>query len=235
MLPIGSALAIDRDILVAVAYIIAVCNLKGGTGKTTLCVNLAAQLTSRGTCTLVDADVQASAVRYAASGLLPVDVVPLPLDGERAVERWVKQVLAVGTDYVVLDLPPHANATTKAAISIADTVLVPCGASPVDLNATVGTVQLVRTARSERDDNGPKCLLVPSRVDTRTVAGRELASVLKKFNEGIGPAIRQRQAFIDAAVAGKWVGDVERGDALEDINSVMKAVLRHAKTTIKTQ
>lgn len=211
------------------AYIIAICNLKGGVGKTTICVNLAAQLTSRGSCTLVDADAQASAVAYAAPGLLPVEVVALPLDTERAVERWVKQVLAVATDYVVLDLPPHANATTAAAIGIADTVLVPCGASPVDLTATVGTVHLVRTARAERADSGPRCLLVPSRVDTRTVAGRELDAALKKFGEPIAPAIRQRQAFVDAAVAGKWIGDVERGDALNDINGLLKTVLRHAK------
>ncbi len=51
---------------------IAVANLKGGTGKTTIALNLASALAARPSVTVVDADIQGTAAAYAKAGGLPV-------------------------------------------------------------------------------------------------------------------------------------------------------------------
>ncbi len=54
------------------ARIIAVGNLKGGVGKSTLAVNLACQLAGSLRVHLVDADAQATAAEWLAGGSLPI-------------------------------------------------------------------------------------------------------------------------------------------------------------------
>src|SRR3569832_1528317 len=85
--------------------VIALASSKGGVGKTTLTMNLAAGLSRRGRTVVVDADPQQSAGQ---SG---------------RVHR-----------YVVVDCPPSfAAPQTQAALQQADLLLVPMQPSPVDL------------------------------------------------------------------------------------------------------
>ena len=68
------------------------------------------------------------------------------------------------------------------------------------------TVGLVREIRDERGGDRPRVLLVPTKVDRRTVSGRDLAGALKDLCEAVGPDVGQRTAFSDAFNAGQWVG-----------------------------
>ena len=114
---------------------------------------------------------------------------------------WIRNVLSLSKSAsVVIDGPPHLRAATEAAIGVADLVLVPVSASGADLPATARALELVRA-----NSGGPKCLLVPSRVDFRTAAGRELAGALKELGEAVGPPVRQLAAHVDAFSAGQWV------------------------------
>jgi chromosome partitioning protein len=71
--------------------LIAVGNLKGGTGKSTIAVNLACALAADGaTVVLVDADAQGTVTDWHAGERLPVPVEALPLGGERDAQRtWL--------------------------------------------------------------------------------------------------------------------------------------------------
>ena len=76
--------------------VIAIGNLKGGTGKSTIAVNLACALAESGDAVvLVDADAQATATDWHAGRNLPVAVESLPLGGERDAQRWVARVLSL--------------------------------------------------------------------------------------------------------------------------------------------
>jgi len=201
--------------------IIAVANLKGGVGKSTIAVNLAHVLGAA----LVDADAQATAARWGAA----VDIHPLPLDAERDAGTWARRVLALDARFVVIDCPPHVGAATRAAIGVADLVLIPVAPSGADLIATATAIDLVREAR-ERRGTGPGCLLVPSRVDGRTAAGREVEGALKQFGEPVGPTVRQRAAFVDAFGAMLAISDyAPRSDAAADIKALAGAVRRKVK------
>ena len=91
-------------------------------------------------------------------------------------------------------------------LSLADLILVPVSPSGLDLRAAERTLALLRQARKVRRDGKPAALLVPSRVDRRTAAGREIEAVLHDMGEPVAPAIIQRAAHVDAFSAGQWIG-----------------------------
>src|SRR5919206_5333962 len=90
------------------AHVVAVCNLKGGTGKSTLSVNLACALaTPGGRVALVDNDEQGSAALWAEAGRLPVRCVHLPLLRADGLAAWTRglQDLRAGHDILAVDFP----------------------------------------------------------------------------------------------------------------------------------
>ena len=207
--------------------IITVMNLKGGVGKSTIAVNLACELADRQSVVLVDADSQATATDWARRGDLPARVEPLPLDAETEVGLWVERVLSVQADHVVIDCPPHIGPATLAATGIADMVLIPVTPSGADLMATGSALDLVHDAQLARNDGGPLCLMVPSKVDRRTGIGRELTSALERFDEPVAPEIRQRAALVDAFSVGAWIGQfAPRNAARKDFRDLAIAVKR---------
>jgi chromosome partitioning protein len=189
--------------------LVAVGNLKGGTGKSTIAVNLACALADAAhTVALVDADSQGTATDWHAGGGLPVVVETLPLGDPRDAQMWVARVLALKTaaDYVVVDLPPQLGSGIASALLIADLLVVPVSPSGVDLRATGRALELLRRARAVRGGAKPAAMLVPSRVDRRTVIGRQVHSTLERFGLKVGPEIRQRSAHVHAFAAGTWIG-----------------------------
>jgi len=155
---------------------------------------------------LVDADAQATAAEWMAGGFLPVKGEALPLDDERKAAAWIKRVRAADADLVLIDLPPHTGAATAAALIVADLFLVPVAPSGLDLRAAAKALDLLREARQARGQGQPRALLVPSRVDRRTGAGREIEAALHEMGEPVGPAIGHRSAFVDSATARDWIG-----------------------------
>jgi chromosome partitioning protein len=209
-----------------VGKIAAVANLKGGTGKSTIAVNLACELAQRGaSVALVDADEQGTASYWIGQGDYPIEVSAAFVGGD--VGAWSGQVAALDADIVVIDSPPQIGETTQAVIEIADVVLIPALASTADIMATGKALALVRAARERRRDKGPKALLVPSRVDRRTASGREIEAVLFEFGEPVAPMVRQRTAFVDSFTVGLWIGSYARNsDAHSDIQALADVVRR---------
>lgn len=207
--------------------IVACGNLKGGVGKSTLAVNLACELAATRTVHLLDADAQATAAEWMAGGHLPIRGEALPLDDERKVAAWIKRVQAAGADLVLIDLPPHTGAATAAALIVADLFLVPVAPSGLDLRAAAKALELLHEARRARGDGRPRALLVPSRVDRRTGAGREIEAALHEMGEPVGPAIGYRAAFVDSATALDWIGAfAPRSVAHQEIQALAAVVDR---------
>ena len=125
---------------------IVVTNLKGGVGKTTTTVYLAAVAASRGhlPVVVVDADRQASAAEWLeAQPIEGVEVIEAPS------ERTLARAMRADEGTVVVDLPPGDERLVQAAISEADAVVIPTRAGGVEFARVSYTLELIpaKTAR----------------------------------------------------------------------------------------
>jgi len=122
---------------------IAIVSQKGGSGKTTLTVNLAAAAEAVGQIALIiDTDPQATASQW---GSWRNDRAPEVIDSAPPrIQHKVDQAKAQGATFIIIDTPPHADSAASRAVEIADLVLIPCRPSAFDLAAIQTTVSLIR-------------------------------------------------------------------------------------------
>ncbi len=210
------------------AFRIAVANQKGGTGKTTLALNLAAGLQRRGRTLVLDADPQASITQWAAlggvAGGLP-EVRPLLPETEFPVEIARK---AGECRYLVVDCPPTLQSANVAHIlQNVDVVLVPIQPSPVDLWASVGIVGAVNESRAKNP--GLRAYVVLNQLDSRNALSRSMHDALSELEfPTLKAGLARRAAYRSAAMEGTSVyGLGSRGaEAMREIETVIKEILQ---------
>jgi chromosome partitioning protein len=125
---------------------VVVSNIKGGVGKTTTSVYLAAVAVERGydPVVLVDADRQGSSAEWLeARPVAGIEVIEAPS------ERTLKRALGRDEGLVVVDTPPGDDRLLQSASSMADAVVIPTRAGGVEYSPVLSTLELIpgRTPR----------------------------------------------------------------------------------------
>lgn len=202
--------------------IIGVLNQKGGVGKTTIAVNLAATLAKGGSRTLlVDADPQGSSLAWSSARerepLFPVVGMAKP-----TLHRDLPEV-AKDYDHVIIDGAPRVNDLGRAAILASDLVLIPVQPSPYDVWAAAETVQLIREAQQYKPSL--KAVFVVNRKIANTAIGRDVTAALAQFEDVpvLTTALRQRVIYAESAAQGLSVIEVEpSSEAAREIAALVR-------------
>jgi len=125
---------------------------KGGVGKTTLAVCLAAEATARGRrALLVDLDDQRSASQWGDAAVARQRSAP-------NVVAMTAGMLTAGTlaaiagdhDPILLDCPGRHEDVTRAALLCSDVAILPCGPGSFDAWALAASIELITRAKALR-------------------------------------------------------------------------------------
>lgn len=185
--------------------IVAVGSTKGGVGKTTLAVNLVCGLALRGLAVLlIDGDEQQHALAFtelrASLHLTTPNYVAVALHGS-AIRTQARQLRA-NYDHIVIDVGGRDTGSLRAALTVADLVLIPTAPRSFDLWGLGDTVELVREAREVNDQ-----LRAVGVVNLADPAGQDNAEAQETLTEtgGIEASpyqLRRRKAYPNAAARG---------------------------------
>ena len=204
--------------------IIAVINQKGGTGKTTLALNLAAGLARRGSTHLVDADPQRSISQWAGMAS-DASLPPVAQPGTDAYATIAR--LAQSHRYVVVDCPPAVQGDLVAAVMRSvHVVLIPVLPSPIDLWASVGMAAAVSAARQHNP--GLRACLVLNQLESRNALSRDMREAAAEFDVPVLAASMQRRAaYRSAAVEGTSVYGLgaRAQTSVMDIEAIIEEIL----------
>jgi chromosome partitioning protein len=203
--------------------IIGVLNQKGGVGKTTIAIHLAAGLAQEGRrVLLLDADPQGSAMDWdatrTATPLFTVLGKPKP-----ALHRDMA-TLASQYDDVVIDGPPRVSEVTRSAALASDLILIPVQPSPYDVWAVKDIIELVREATAFKENL--KSVFVVSRKVVKTAIGRDVKEALAGYPIPVlETAICQRVAFAESAAQGLTVLETEpNGAGAREIRALVSEI-----------
>jgi chromosome partitioning protein len=207
--------------------IISIINQKGGVGKTTLSISLAAALAGRKLrVLLVDADPQASALDWIAvrgEEDAPFAAVGIP----KPILHVEMPKMTKDYDAVVIDGPPRIYELARSAVMASDVVLIPVLPSQFDVWAAEETVKLLEQCAVYKQHL--KAAFVINRRIVNTAIGRDVAKALKQYPQPVlQTAVCQRVAFAESA-RGRTVLEIDPDSAAsKEIQSLAKEVLKLA-------
>lgn len=176
--------------------LITIASFKGGVGKTTTAVHLAAYYQELGKTVLIDGDPNRSATAWAGRGTFPFDVVD---------EFQMAKVARGGYEHIILDTAARPNQETiKSLAAGCDMLILPSTPDLLSLDALRLTIEALRSHKASRYK------ILVTMVRPKPARDGEIAQAMLK-EAGLpvfDGMIRRYQSFVTAASFGLLVSGV---------------------------
>lgn len=198
--------------------VIVVASQKGGAGKTTLAIHLAAQASKTRRVLVMDLDPQGSAMEWAnRRGEKTPDVMAAH---PATIQKEIDRAKVDGYELVVLDTAPHADHAALQAARAADLVVVPCRPATFDIAAISATLDLCKLANK-------RAVIVLNAAPIRSRVVEEAAEAITEKGGSVSHiVIRQRVAFQHCLIDGRTAGEFEPdGAAAKEVAQLLADLL----------
>ncbi len=208
--------------------VITIAQQKGGTGKTTLAVNLALAFIKYHNfkVAIIDTDPQGSLGKW------------FMIRSEKKISnnnltfktaslwgaQYESKILKQDHDLIIIDTPPKIESDARPAIEAANLVLIPVAPSHVDFWATEAIIEIAKKAKR-------KILIQINRANHRSKLIGQTHEYIKNINiSATKTLIGHRQIFISSMGEGKTVVEKQRkSKAVEEIKKISEQILLEIK------
>jgi chromosome partitioning protein len=175
-----------------------IANPKGGSGKTTLSINMAGMLASAGEVVrLLDLDRQQSSTQWLVRRDAHLPAIASVEGNEADAEGWL-----------IIDSPAALHGKNlEHALKLVHKVLVPIGASLFDIQASRDFLQVLADEKAVRKGR-IDVAVVGMRMAPRTRAAVTLEQYLSGLDLPVLAHLREAQNYVNAAFEGKTIFDL---------------------------
>ena len=209
--------------------IVALVQVKGGAGRSTIATNIAAALSTEAKTGLIDCDMpQGTAMSWFALRSGDDRAGALKFATARGHREMVEVVQGLNQtcDYLVLDAPPRIAEVTRAMLMLADLVVIPMGASAAEIWATSDLLETIEEARQKRPQLNYRILWNRYRSNTRSAG--ELSGAVHEELEApeFETRLGYRVAYADALANGLSVLEWRDTKARDEITGLTNEIIQ---------
>jgi chromosome partitioning protein len=199
---------------------IVILNPKGGSGKTTLAINLASYFaTKQQNPVLMDFDPQGSSLRWVKKRQPAQPLIQSVAAFEKDVRTTRSFQLRVpgNATHVIVDTPAALDSPQMPDITRgADKIIVPVLPSDIDIHACSRCIRdLLLVAKIRREDD--RLCVVANRVKRNTLIYQSLIRFLQTLGIPIVTTLRDSQNYVRAAELGIGIHEMKSYIAREDV------------------